>query len=268
MRKLYVMLAMLTASASFGQLSENFDSGTTLPGFWTSFRGANGLGTVWDWSISTARAYSPTNSAFVRYEANTGGTNEDWLVTSAIDLTSYTANSLTFYGGQQYTDPYGTVYTIRVSTTSQTDIPSFTTVATYGEADFTDILTPALTSLKTVDLSAYDGNPQVYVAFVMAQNDGDNWFIDDVNVTGTLGTKAFDRNTMVALYPNPSNGLVNISTNLKLETIEVYNSLGSLLKTVRNLDKSFDISEMASGNYLLKVRTADGQVFNEKIMKY
>lgn len=267
MKKLYILLSLLTASVSFGQLSENFDSGDALPGFWTSFRGANGLGTLWDWSISTARFFSPTNSAFVRYEANTGDVNEDWLVTSPIDLTNYTGNALTFYGGQQYTDPYGTVYTIRVSTTSPTDIASFTTVATYAESDFTDILTPALTSLKTVDLSAYDGDPEVYVAFVMAQNDGDNWFIDNVNVTGTLGTKAFDRNTMVALYPNPSNGLVNISTNLGVASVDIYNSVGSLLKTVHNVDK-FDISEMATGNYLLKIRTADGSLFNQKIMKY
>lgn len=267
MRKIYLILSLLTVSVSFGQLTENFDSGTSLPGFWTSFRGANGLGTAWDWSISTTRFYSGPNSAFVRYEANTGGVNEDWLVTSPIDLTSYTGNALTFYGGQQYTDPYGTVYTIRVSTTSATDIASYTTVATYGEADFTDILVPALTSLKTVDLTAYDGNAEVYVAFVMAQNDGDNWFIDDVNVTGTLGTEAFDRNTMVALYPNPSNGLVNISTNLAVESVEIYNGVGSLLKSVRNTDK-FDISEMATGNYLLKIRTADGGLFNEKIIKY
>ena len=267
MKKLYIMLSLLTASVSFAQLSENFDSDVVLPGFWTSFRGTNGLGITQDWGISTARSYSGTNSAFVRYEAGTGDVNEDWLVTSAVDLTTYTANSLTFYGGQQYTLPYGTVYTVRISTTSQTDIASFTTVATYAEADFTDILVPALTSLKTIDLAAYDGVPDVYIAFVMAQNDGDNWFIDDVNVTGTLGTAAFDRNSMVALYPNPSNGLVNISTNLSVESVEVYNGVGSLLKTVRNTDK-FDISEMATGNYLLKIRTTDGKLFNEKIMKY
>lgn len=266
MKKLYLLLSLLTASVSFGQFTENFDSGATLPGFWTSFRGTNGLGVTQDWGISTARSYSGTNSAFVRYEAGTGGVNEDWLVTSAIDLTSYTGNSLTFYGGQQYTLPYGTVYTVMVSTTSQTDIASFTAVATYAEADFTDVTTPALTSQKTIDLAAYDGAPEVYIAFVMAQDDGDNWFIDDVTVTGTLGTQAFNRNSMVALYPNPSNGLVNISTNLAVESVEIYNGVGSLLKTVRNSDK-FDISEMATGNYLLKINTADG-VFNEKIIKY
>lgn len=266
MKKLYIYLCLLFVSTSFGQLSENFDSDVALPGFWTTFRGENGLGTAQDWGISTVRAYSPTNSAFVRYEAGTGGVNEDWLVTSAIDLTSYTGNSLTFYGGQQYTLPYGTEYTIRVSTTSQTDIPSFTTLATYGEADFTDIAVPALTSLKTVDLSAYDGMAEVYVAFVMAQNDGDNWFVDDVNVTGTLGTKAFDRQNMVALYPNPSNGVVNISTGLDVENIVVYDVLGHRIKSMGSI-KSVDISELAIGTYLMQIKTTDGRIHHEKIVK-
>ena len=265
MKKLYLVLSLLSVSVTFGQLSENFDSAATLPGFWATFRGANGLGITQDWGISTTRAYSPTNSAFVRYEADTGGVNEDWLVTSAVDLTSYTGSSLTFYGGQQYTLPYGTVYTIRVSTTSQTDISGFTTLATYAEADFTDVTVPALTSLKTVDLAAYDGNPEVYIAFVMAQNDGDNWFIDDVNVTGTLGTRAFDRNSMVALYPNPSNGIVNISTDLTVENVAVYDVLGNQVKTVSNAGK-IDISEMALGTYLFKI-TAAGNVYHQKIVK-
>lgn len=265
MKQIYLLLAMLIAPLSFGQLSENFDSSAALPAFWTSFTGTNGLGTQQSWGTSAARAYSPTNSAFVRYEASTE-TVQDWLVTVALDLTNYTGNSLTFYGGQQYTIDYGTIYTIRVSTTSQTDIASFTTVATYGEVDFTDITTAALTSFKTVDLSAYDGLPEVYIAFVMEQNDGDNWFIDDVNVTGTLGSKAFDQNTRVALYPNPSSGLVNISSNLIVNSVDVYNIMGSLLKTIQN-NSTVDISEMASGNYFLKIRTSDGNVYNEKIVK-
>lgn len=266
MKQIYIMLSLLIAPLSFGQLSENFEAGTDLPAFWASFAGENGLGTAENWEISAVRAYSPTNSAFISYEAGTGGLNQDWLVTTAVDLTNYSGNSLTFYGGQQYTLPYGTIYTVRVSTTSQTDIASFTTVATYGEADFTDILVPALSSLKTIDLSAYDGFSEVYIAFVMEQNDGDNWFIDDINVTGTLGTKAFDRNSMVALYPNPSNGLVNISTNLQVASVEVYNILGTLLKTSRN-NTHVDISEMAAGTYLLKIKTSNGAVFNEKIVK-
>ena len=40
------------------------------------------------------------------------------------------------------------------------------------------------TAMKTVSLSAYSGQ-QIYIAFVMVQNDGDNWFLDTVGVTGT-----------------------------------------------------------------------------------
>ncbi|MEM1436655.1 MAG: hypothetical protein AAGG11_21575, partial [Pseudomonadota bacterium] len=37
---------------------ENFDSSTELPSCWTSFRGTNGVGTGFDWLITTAAANS------------------------------------------------------------------------------------------------------------------------------------------------------------------------------------------------------------------
>lgn len=255
------------ATFSYGQFSENFDAATVpaIPTGWASYRGANGLGTGFDWTtLVSTRANSGANVAFVRYEA-TGGVNEDWLVTPLINLTNYTNASLTFYANQQYTDPYGTSYEIRVSTTSQTSIASFMTEQTYTEADFLLTTTPmGATAMKTVSLSAYSGQ-QIYIAFVMVQNDGDNWFLDTVGVTGTLSTITFDSQNNT-VYPNPTTGLVTIQSNDVIESVKVIGMLGNVLKTYTNTN-SIDLSDLSSGNYLVNIITANGETTTKKIVK-
>lgn len=265
MKKLYILTFLLIQGLAQAQLTENFDAGTTLPTGWAVFRGTNGLGATYDWQSSTARSYSAPNSFFVRYEDVTGGTAEDWLVTPLIDLTNRTGASLTFYGGQQYTPAYGTVYQIKVSTTSQTSHASFTNVATYAEADFTDITTTTLASLKTVDLSAYNGQ-QIYIAFVMTQDDGDNWFIDNVNVTSTLGVEDFNANFKVTMYPNPTSNVIKFNSNETIDKVQVFGITGVLLKDLRNVDQ-VDISSFSAGSYIVKIETVEGNFSTQKIVK-
>lgn len=261
MKKIYLLLSLLSVSFTFAQLSENFDATTTLPASWAIFRGANDNGTSFDWTTDSARSHSAPNSAFVSYE-DSGVVNEDWLVTPLVDLSDYTAALLTFYGGQQYVGAYNTSYEIKVSTTSQTDRSSFTTVASYTEADFS-FSGPLV--FKTVDLTAYN-RQSIYVAFVMVQDNGDNWYLDDVNISGTLSTTKFDKNTQISVFPNPSNGLVNINTNMTVARTAVYGILGNLIKTV-NHSKTVDLSDLARGTYVLKIYTGDGSTSNHKIVK-
>ncbi len=111
--------------------------------------------------------------------------------------------------------------------------------------------------MKIIDLSAYDGD-QIYIAFVMEQNDGDNWFIDDVNVTGTLSTTSFSVESF-SIYPNPTKGVLNIVSNAQIALIEVYNILGDLVKTAENSNK-IDLSDLSVGPYLARIASDDGKV--------
>lgn len=154
--------------------NEGFEGGVFPPECWQSFRGSNNLGTVNDWTTSTLLANSGTTSAFVEYEVVTGGNAQDWLVTPAIDLGT-AETQLQFFAREQFTLDWNTEYSIRVSQTSPTDISSFTTIETYNEAEL-----GATFNKKTIDLSNYSGI--IYIAFVMEQNDGDNWFLDDISV--------------------------------------------------------------------------------------
>ncbi|PTX63651.1 putative secreted protein (Por secretion system target) [Kordia periserrulae] len=158
----------------FAQLSEDFESSATIPAGWTSFIGTNGLGTVQNWQVNDG---ATNNVAFVTWEAVTGGNSEDWLVTPqfTVDATNFI---LSFDQSDSFATDYGSTYTIRVSTNTQTTHADFVIVDTQTEAD---VWSGGPLAQHTVDLSAYIGQP-IYVAFVLEQNDGDRWIIDNVEM--------------------------------------------------------------------------------------
>tara|TARA_R110001632_G_scaffold116951_6_gene228807 strand:+ start:930 stop:2957 length:2028 start_codon:yes stop_codon:yes gene_type:complete len=173
MKKITLLLLFLTICFSAkAQFPEGFETAVP-PTNWVSFIGTNGEGTTQDWTTTTTAA-SGAQAAKVRYE-NVANAAIDWLVTPQFTPTP-NANILTFKQRQDFGTDYGTTYTIRVSTASQTAHADFTIIDTQGETDFGTSYTT-----HNVDLSAYDNVP-IYVAFVMEQDDGDSWFIDDVDV--------------------------------------------------------------------------------------
>ena len=169
-----------TACGDFNlPFSEDFEAATFPPTCWTSFIGTNGLGTGANWQRITSNTYNGSaGTAYVEYEAVDGGNAEDWLVTPPIVLPDTNGTlELEYYESQSYGTDYNTQYYIRIATANPTDPESYIDVTNYGETDFSDSY-----SQRTVDLTAYEGQT-VYIAFVKEQNDGDDWYIDDVSVS-------------------------------------------------------------------------------------
>lgn len=202
MKKITMLITMLLAftTVSYAQFPEGFEGTTFPPAGWASFIGTDGAGTAQNWQRTTDFANTGTASAYVQWENVETGMAEDWLVTPQVAITADNSN-LSFFNTEAIPSfEYGSVYTVRVSTTSQTDIASFTTILTMNEDDVPDSF-----SATNVDLSAYIGQ-QVYVAFVMTQDDGDGWYIDDVNF-GTL-VPAPD----CVSNPTPADAAVDVAT--------------------------------------------------------
>ena len=88
----------------------------------------------------------------------------------------------------------------------------------------------------------------------------------NVDVT-TLSVSNFETNG-IAIYPNPSTGIFNISAQENV-TIEVYDLVGKQIKTqeVPVGTSTIDISNYASGVYLLKATNTKGAVNNYKLIK-
>lgn len=177
MKKIYGLLcASLVGFCGYSQtlLTEGFEAGVP-PSGWVSFD--NGEGTAESWGTSTT-AHAGAGAAFINYE-NAGAVTEDWLVTSQINLTGVTNAELRFYTRQVYSSDYLSEYRVLVSTASQSTTTDFTLVQAWTESTLNT--TNDVYEEKVVDLSAYDGQ-QVYIAFVLVQNDGDGWYIDDISV--------------------------------------------------------------------------------------
>lgn len=161
-------------------LSEDFEGEIFPPENWAVFAGENGLGTDYEWKQLTL---GNKNVAFIEFETldNDSLRSEDWLVTPKVTITDDN-KILSFNDAGQLAleNTLGSEYTIRVSTTSQTEHSSFTIIDTKMEGEIAH-LSNLLANKRKVDLSDYIGQ-EIYIAFVLEQNDSDNWFLDNVEL--------------------------------------------------------------------------------------
>jgi len=70
-------------------------------------------------------------------------------------------------------------------------------------------------------------------------------------------------------FPNPIVDKVTVSANSEIRQVTVRNLLGQSVKTaiVNGLDKTIDLSDVASGNYFITVKLATGTVSTYKTVK-
>ena len=72
------------------------------------------------------------------------------------------------------------------------------------------------------------------------------------------------KQTKIQIYPNPAKAIVNVKTDDLIKSIEIYDSLGRIIKS--EVSKTLNITELDKGIYFLKVKTASGGSI-EKIIK-
>jgi pectate lyase len=83
----------------------------------------------------------------------------------------------------------------------------------------------------------------------------------------TLGLEQNIQSTKLTLYPNPvTDQLFLSSSDQKIKNVAIYNLTGALVKSIKNEVESIDVSDLTSGNYLVKVTTNQGS-FTQKIIK-
>ncbi|PZR22909.1 MAG: hypothetical protein DI539_04520 [Flavobacterium psychrophilum] len=87
--------------------------------------------------------------------------------------------------------------------------------------------------------------------------------------TSVAGKEEFMNDNSLAVYPNPSNGIVNVSASGVIKQLELYDIQGRLLQTkaTNETNVSFDLTGRAAGIYLLKVATDNGSKVQKLIKK-
>ncbi len=182
MKKLLLFFMTFFTLLGYAQFPEGFESTTFPPNTplpWATFN--NGISTN-NWIRTTS--FTPRGTACARISQQTGVTNGanslQWLVSPAVTIP--VNGQVRFYSKQAQPADFNGEYTIRISTTSQTDPTTFTTVQTYDEATVGPIVSGAPAwEQKFVLLPTYVGQT-VYIAFVKKNASGDTWLVDDVKV--------------------------------------------------------------------------------------
>ncbi len=85
----------------------------------------------------------------------------------------------------------------------------------------------------------------------------------DLSPCNALNTDSFALNN-ARLYPNPSNDMVTVETELDIQKIEIYTILGKNVLTFKNT-KQLNVSSLHGGIYLLKL-FSDGATVTKKIV--
>lgn len=81
----------------------------------------------------------------------------------------------------------------------------------------------------------------------------------------SLGIEEFDTSVM-SIYPNPVEDVLTVATDYEVVSIEVYSLIGQLVQA--NTNKNLiDVSSLAKGIYMTKIRFENGQVLTKKIVK-
>lgn len=83
----------------------------------------------------------------------------------------------------------------------------------------------------------------------------------------TTGVRERTKNDLkVQLFPNPSSGLIKISTTADLQSIAVYNLQGHKVQEIPPKTRSWQLPE-ENGFYLIRLHDANGNIYTEKVIR-
>ena len=167
------------------------------------FSGSGGEGTeifyeAFPSDLGSFSQYSVTGSQVWEYSATyecarisgyseSANTNEDWLISSPLDLSSYSSATLTFRHAAGF--PYGSMWNdLKAYVSSDYTGPGDPNSASWTEVNFAEASTDPdwwiWTNSGNIDLSLFAGENNVYIGFVYNSNNTNaaTWEIDNVKV--------------------------------------------------------------------------------------
>ena len=132
-------------------------------------------------------------------------------------------------------------------------------ISTDGGATWTSIV---LTG-QVLDLTALNSNQIIGGGYsTTAGGTGSAYKLSPLLATVDANLSA----TQLSVYPNPTNGEVNIVSKSNVKSVQLMDMNGKLIKNFSSA-KQLNISSVESGVYLLKVTTEDGKSTATKLIK-
>ena len=131
---------------------------------------------------------------------------------------------------------------------SLTDGPAWMALTDNGDGTATLSGTPSVQGIVSVTIMVSDGIDEVEQTWNLTVYPG-----------VSVGIIALDR---IAIYPNPAVDYVSI-TGIENARVDVCNIAGEIVLSQNNVgrDSKIEISQLASGSYIVKVNTTNGMMF-------
>ncbi|MBN8703606.1 MAG: PKD domain-containing protein [Bacteroidetes bacterium] len=254
----YINVLSTTATYS-GSFFESYESGILPNNDWSIVNIGNSI--TWDQTNSVA--YSGSNSAFIdNYFSSFGESTE--LISPAIDISSMSSPAFTFkYAYAQIQSSDADKLEIFSSTTcGQTWNIRYTKSgsALATTAIETNPFTPSNTSQwknQIVNISPLTASNNVLFKFKFTNGGGNNFFLDDINITGVTG---IEKNNFLKYYHSvESNSITVFYTSLEQEEIEIrlVSIVGSEINKTKHMAKigtnriDIKLDLNSSGMYLI-----------------
>lgn len=108
----------------------------------------------------------------------------------------------------------------------------------------------------------------IYVRALLANSSSTEVFYDNISLvedqTASIDDKLKDR---ISIFPNPTNGAVNISPSDEIMSIEVYDLAGKKVSTLNDVSNFIDVSHFNKGVYIMEFQLQKGQVTKKLIIE-
>lgn len=235
---------------------------------WTEYR-LGATNEFYQWEYSTFAPFSAPECLNHNYPVGGTEQTDDWFVSPVFDFSEgATIDSLRYafsgFGAPMDGDTIG-VYLLNGSPD-----PAVAEVVAmlYSFSDSTYINDNAWRKTEPFDIPPIIG--ESYIAFRYSTEV--NWLdVKFDNLSISEGTTGLDDLALleakIKVYPNPSKEFLtlDVSNNLRLDRIVLVNSTGAAVKSFNYTKRQFNITELASGIYFLRLFTSQG-VLSKKVV--
>lgn len=253
-------VASATSGNSVVANQEGFD---TDLGNWTGYTVTGDQ--VWEW----ASFGIPPGCAKMNGYDDGAQINEDWLISPAIDLSTFATVFFSFDHARNYASNEGLFVLISTDydgssdpSTNGTwnDVTSSFTFPDPGSWDFS----PA----GEINATEYNGANTYFAFKYTSADDASTWEIDNVLIYGESGV-GISENLIdkFSIYPNPSVDFVNVDADTE-GSVKIYSISGQLLidEPVNEGVNNIDINALSQGTYLLQFSNAKGNSSTKKLI--
>jgi plastocyanin len=127
---------------------------------------------------------------------------------------------------------------------------------------------------NTSDFGNTTGSGWTYT-FVFSEAGFNNYQCDPHAGLGMTGTVTVNSTTSIvelndvnsSSYPNPTTGIIYLSEKKNFDRLEIINSIGEIVKSTLNSERTIDASELPKGNYIIKFYNNNDTTFEKIIIQ-